>query len=663
MTGEFPDGVWLVELATIGDPAAVPDLVASVLGITAGTGGSLTARIVEALSGRRLLVVLDNCEHVLNAAADLVEAVLAGTKTVRVVATSREGLRVGAEQLWPVPSLATDGDNSEAVELFVERARSVKPAFMLDEAHTAAVGAICRRLDGIALAIELAAARMVSMTPQDVSDRLSDRFRLLAGGRRGVERHQTLRHAVTWSYELLGGDERTVLDRCSVFAGGFDLAAASHVCDEVGVLDEYRVLDVLESLVRKSLVNVGELNGHARYWLLETIRQFAEEQLAAAGVMAEVRDRHAGYYAAQAVVYWDLWDGPRQGVALDWVDAEFANLRAGFRWAADHSDLVTATAIAVHTPMLAWPLMRYEAAAWAEELLDAAATAHSARLPRLYLASALCLYTGRPEACISFAQTAGALEASAGYDGFPSGWSSAFEAAAHFFAGRPERGADICADRVVHLPPGSGRALCGSVLLIILPLAGRAEEARLIAEETLAETRGYGNPFWISLALHGYGNAFAGNDPLRALQAYRDNLEYSRQHRMTYTEVVSLGFAAWLEALHGDLGEALQLFDSAIDMFHRAGNHANLAEALARLAVSFERMEQPDVAARLYGASTRYGAVPLPGQTNLVDRLRSVLGQAVLEADVASGADMDFGDAVAYARQQIRLARPAQQPT
>ena len=423
------------------------------------------------------------------------------------------------------------------------------------------------------------------------------------------------------------------------------------------------MLDVLELLVRKSLVNVEELSGHARYWLLETIRQFAEEQLAAAGVMAEVRERHAGYYAAQAVVYWDLWDGPRQGVALDWVDAEFANLRAGFRWAADHRDLVTATAIAGHTPMLAWPLMRYEAAGWAEELLDAAVTADSARLPRLYLASGLCLYTGRTEACIAFAQTARALEASPRYDGFPSGWSSAFEAAAHFFAGRAERGADICADRVAHLPLGSGRAICASVLLIILPLAGRAEDARLIAEETLAETRVYGNPFWISLALHGYGNAFADSDPLRALKAYRDNLEYSRQHRMIYMEVVSLGFAAWLEALYGDLGEALELFDSAIDTFHRAGSHANLAEALARLAVSFERMEQPDVAARLYGASTRYGAVPLPGQTSLIEHLRSVLGQPVLEADIASGADMDFGDAVAYARQQIRLARPAEQPT
>jgi hypothetical protein len=202
---EFADGVWVVKLAPLGDPAAVPDAVAAGLGVTPQAGRSVTDSIAEAFSGRRLLIVLDNCEHVLDAAAGLIETILARTSTVTVLATSREGLRVGADQLWPVRSLAVDGGvPSEAVELFLERARAVNPGFSLDdEANAEAVTVICRRLDGIALAIKLAAARMVSMTPQDVRDRLDDRFRLLAGGRRGVERHQTLRHAVTWSYDLL----------------------------------------------------------------------------------------------------------------------------------------------------------------------------------------------------------------------------------------------------------------------------------------------------------------------------------------------------------------------------------------------------------------------------------------------------------------------------
>ena len=236
---EFPDGAWLVELAPVGDPAAVPDVVATVLGVTPQAAMSVADAIAQAIGGRRLLIVLDNCEHLLDAAADLVETVLARTTTVKVVATSREGLRVGAEHLWPVPSLevrAAGGVMPAAVELFMERAQAVRPAFSVDDPGVrSAVTEICVRLDGIALAIELAAARMVSMSPQDVRDRLGDRFRLLSGSRRGFERHQTLRHAVSWSYDLLNDNERVVLNRCAVFADGFDLAAATYVCQsEIG---------------------------------------------------------------------------------------------------------------------------------------------------------------------------------------------------------------------------------------------------------------------------------------------------------------------------------------------------------------------------------------------------------------------------------------------
>jgi predicted ATPase/class 3 adenylate cyclase len=279
---EFSDGVWLVELAPVGDPSAVPDAVATALGLVPQPGMAVTERVAEGLAGRRLLVVFDNCEHVLDAVADLVEAVLARSNTVKALATSREGLRLPAEHLWPVPSLGLrEGVDSTAVTLFVERARAVVPGFELN-GNGDAVMEICRRLDGIPLAIELAAARMVSMSPADVRDRLGDRFRLLAGGRRGLERHQTLRHAVQWSYDLLDDAERTLLNRCSVFAGGFDLAAAVAV-GGAGELDDYAVLDLLDALVRKSLLTADRGERHTRYGMLETIRQFAEDQLAAAG--------------------------------------------------------------------------------------------------------------------------------------------------------------------------------------------------------------------------------------------------------------------------------------------------------------------------------------------------------------------------------------------
>jgi predicted ATPase len=365
--------VWLVELAPVGDPAAVADAVATALGVIPQAGWSVADTVAVALSGREMLVVVDNCEHVLDAAAEVVEAILAHTKAVKVMATSREGLLAAGEQVWPVPSLdVAAGVASAAVELFVDRARAVLPGFGLGDPDDAgAVIEICRRLDGIALAIELAAARMVAMSPQDVRDRLDDRFRLLSGPRRGLERHQTLRQAVGWSYDLLGQDERQVLQQASVFAGGFDLAAVVAVVGQDSG-DEYALLDLVDSLVRKSLMVVERAGGHARYGLSETIRQFAQEQLAATGTIGEIRDRHARYFAQLAVAYWGMWDGPGQRVALDWVELELANLRAGFSWAADQHDLTTAAAIAAHTAMLSDTLQRYEPAGWAEEILESA---------------------------------------------------------------------------------------------------------------------------------------------------------------------------------------------------------------------------------------------------------------------------------------------------
>src|ERR1700761_5633820 len=269
LADEFPDGVWVFELATVADPAAVPDALAAVLGVARQPGKSVSESVVAALEGRIRLLVFDNCEHVLDAAADLVDAVLGQTAAVRIVATSREGLGVVNEQLWPVPSLdfgaATD---SSAVKLFIERARSVAPRFSVaDSDEAASVVEICRRLDGIPLAIELAASRMASMTASEVRDRLDQRFRLLVGSRRGLSRHHTLRHAVAWSYDLLDEAEKPLLERCSVFAGGFDLESA---CAVMGSGDEFAILDLLDALVRKSLLIADRSSGRTRFSMLET---------------------------------------------------------------------------------------------------------------------------------------------------------------------------------------------------------------------------------------------------------------------------------------------------------------------------------------------------------------------------------------------------------
>jgi predicted ATPase len=294
LVNEFPDGVWVFELAAVANPAAVPDAVAAVLGITQQPGKTVSESVAATLEGRVRLLVFDNCEHVLDAAADLVEAILAQSATVTILATSREALGVAREQIWPVKSLKV----SAAVELLVERAHSVAPGFSADDA----VLEICHRLDRIPLAIELAASRMASMTATEVRDRLDHRFKLLVGSRRGLERHQTLRHAVQWSYDLLDDAEKALLDRCSVFAGGFDVESACAVAGSDGD-DDYVTLDLLDALVRKSLLVADRSAGRTRYSMLETIRQFAEDQLVARGggdrgarrtcpLLRRTRDRH-----------------------------------------------------------------------------------------------------------------------------------------------------------------------------------------------------------------------------------------------------------------------------------------------------------------------------------------------------------------------------------
>jgi tetratricopeptide (TPR) repeat protein len=394
--------------------------------------------------------------------------------------------------------------------------------------------------------------------------------------------------------------------------------------------------------------------------MLETIRQFAEEQLATIADVDEVRDRHARYFAAQAETYWDLWDGPSQRAALDWVDVELGNLRSGFRWAVGHHKLETAAAVAAHTVMLAFQLQVFEPVAWAEEILDAATTDDVRQLPRVYTAACLCSFLGRPHAAIAYAQRAQGLEVDPRYDGFQPGWTRFCEAVGEVHAGRIDRTLEIAADLSSLAEPEIARLFGLGTLMVELPAAGRTREARTIAEETLAAARAYGNPTVIAFVLLGYGRAYADTDPPRALRAFREGLIYSREHRLAMEEGQLLYSAARLEAVYGDLDEALESLDVAIDAFHRAGNRSLLALALAYLAVLFDRVRQPDIAVSVYGASAGYPGVSVaavPGLPDTVEHLRDTLGPAVFDACLAAGQAMELGEAVAYARRQIRLAR------
>jgi predicted ATPase/class 3 adenylate cyclase len=338
----FPDGVWFVELAVLSDPSLVPKSVASALDVPEQPGRSLTETLVDALRLKSVLVILDNCEHLVAACAHLSAALLRTCPNLRILATSREALGVTGETTWRVPSLSVPDRQRlppldrfteyEAVRLFIDRAAASEPQFAVTSGNAPAVAQVCHRLDGIPLAIELAAARVKVLTVEQIAARLDDRFRLLTGGSRtALPRQQTLRAAMDWSYDLLSEAERVLLCRLSAFAGGWTLEAAEAVCAGGGV-EASDILDLLTQLVHKSLVVATTQSGEARYRLLETVRQYAQDRLLEWGEAADVRTRHRAWYLDLAERADARMRGPEETMWLNRLEVEHDNLRAALGW-------------------------------------------------------------------------------------------------------------------------------------------------------------------------------------------------------------------------------------------------------------------------------------------------------------------------------------------
>jgi non-specific serine/threonine protein kinase len=388
----FPDGIWIVELSALAEPGLVPQAVATVLGVRETADQTLTLTLVDALRAERLLLVLDNCEHLVEACAALADALLSTCPGLRILATSREALGIAGETTFRVsplsltvppelPSPLAPGQadaplasaepspalpepdptvpTSEAVRLFVERAQAAMPAFALTDRNVSAVEQICQRLDGLPLAIELAAARIAVLSPEQIAARLDDRFRLLTGGSRtALPRHQTLQAMVDWSHELLDDQERVLLRRLAVFAGGWTLEAAEAVCagatwdDGSGtsgadspldprpsILDSAEILDLLSGLVAKSLVLTVEHADTVRYRFLESLRAYATEKLRDAGEEATLRERHCAWLLALAEFAGPELSGPRSVRWFDRLEHERENARAAVGWCVEHEQV------------------------------------------------------------------------------------------------------------------------------------------------------------------------------------------------------------------------------------------------------------------------------------------------------------------------------------
>ena len=658
LTDEFPDGVWVFELAAVTDPAAVPDAVAAVLGITRQPGKSVGESVASALEGRSRLLVFDNCEHLLDATADLAEAILNQSATVKVLATSREGLGVAREQVWPVPALdAAAGINSAAVTLFVERAQEISPGFAIGEdEEAAAVTEICQRLDGIPLALELAASRMASMTAGEVRDRLGHRFRLLVGSRRGLERHQTLRHAVAWSYDLLDDREKFLLDRCSIFAGGFDTQSACALADSDD-RDEYAILDLLAALVRKSLLVADRSSGRTRFSMLETIRQFAEEQLVARGVSDEARAAHARYFAGREADVLALWDSPRQREAHEWFRAELANLRTAFRWAADHGDVDVAAPIAIYATILGNQAGNYEPIGWAEELIEPARAVNHPRLGALYEMASMCFCVGRIEAAVGYSDAGQTLLGSGRDYELPFGGEGVL-GGAYLFVGQPERQVEWCRAQLAR-----GRdthAQTQTQLVVALTAAGAIGEAMTATAGLIDAAEATHNPYVLSLALMAYGYAFRDADPAAAREALRRGMVLAGDSGNRWNEASLAAGLSVLEAAHGDTLAALDYVSVAIRHFDDSGNTGHLSFPLTVLTALLDRLGRYEPAAVIAGFAVDPFSTAVHHEiTTTISHLRDVLGDQAYESFARKGRTMTPAEVATYAYDHISQARAA----
>jgi predicted ATPase/class 3 adenylate cyclase len=407
MLDAFPDGVWFVELAPLTDSQLVPQAVASVLGVKEEAGRPLVEALEKHVKDRQLLLILDNCEHLVDACADLVKQLLQSGPRLKILASSREHLRVAAETTYPVPALAVPDPSGvitpealtqyESVRLLVDRAVAALPAFQITGQNAAAISEICRRLDGIPFAIELAAARVRALSVENIAARLNDRFRLLTrGSRTALPRQQTLRASIDWSYDLLTEKERILFRRLAVFAGGWTLEAAEAIAS-CGHVDKSEVLDLLVDLVDKSLVMIEPEGG--RYGLLETVRQYSEERLSEAGEGEEVRKRHLDFYLAFAERAGAQLSGPEQPSWLRQLDVDRENILSAHAWCSRRSHDAESGYRLVHAVKLYWfmrGLLNLGHNVTVEAISIPALQPHSlARCKALWVAGQICSYTGR----------------------------------------------------------------------------------------------------------------------------------------------------------------------------------------------------------------------------------------------------------------------------
>jgi predicted ATPase/class 3 adenylate cyclase/DNA-binding CsgD family transcriptional regulator len=600
LTCEFGDGACYVDLAPITDPDLVPVTVARALGLPDQPGRSPIDTLLRFVRDRQLLVVLDNCEHLLDACAELVVALLGGAPGLTLLATSREPIGVAGEVSWRVPSLSLA---DEANELFIDRARRARPDFRITNDNTTTVTEICRRLDGVPLAIELAAARVRALSLTEILDSLHDRFRRLTGGARtAVRRQQTLRASVDWSHAQLSEPERVLLRRLAVFLGGFDLDAAQTVAG-AGDMQRFQVLDQLTLLVDKSLVVADDSGGRTRYRLLETVRQYALEKLGESGEADSVRSRHRDHYTALAALL-DAPAGTDYERRLEQADIEIDNLRAAFRWSRENSDIELALALASSLQPLWQARARIrEGLAWFDAVLADIDALHI-EVPATIRARALAdqaLLDTWVNAAASLDQAQQALAIARGIDDSAllaraltaccliAVWNSP-EMARSYFAEAIGLAREL--DDRWRLSRLLGWQAVGAAVVACIPIVARA-----VAEEgrDLADAIGDGWTSRLCRFCLGIAELFQG-DPAGAAAQFGDLAAEAEAVHDEIRRVHSIGYQGIALAWQGETGAARAAADAALEA---ASELAGLSLGMAYSALAAAALAAGDAATAL----------------------------------------------------------------